>query len=93
MGSPGMDGPDKPFAPYRLRSVMERQEGAVPQVRMRLGEKVTQAELIGTDRLIFFTGTILDAPTCRAGAGPRSPSRWTATWRNSGRIGRTGFIA
>jgi len=62
MGSPGMDGPDKPFAPYRLRSVMERQEGAVPQVRMRLGEKVTQAELLGTDRLIFFTGTILDAP-------------------------------
>jgi len=62
MGSPGMDGPDKPFAPYRLRSVMERQEGAVPQVRMRLGEKVTQAELLGTDRLIFFTGMILDAP-------------------------------
>jgi hypothetical protein len=41
---------------------MERQEGAVPQVRMRLGEKVTQAELIGTNRLIFFTGTILDTP-------------------------------
>ncbi|MBM4018522.1 MAG: hypothetical protein FJ288_09385 [Planctomycetes bacterium] len=62
MGTPGMDGPDKPFAPYRLRCVMERQEGAVPQVFMRIGQRVTQAELIDTARIIFFTGTIIDTP-------------------------------
>jgi hypothetical protein len=62
MGSPRMDGPDKPAAPYKLRSVMERQEGAVPQVRMRVGQRVTQAELIGTDLVIYFTGTIIDSP-------------------------------
>jgi hypothetical protein len=62
MGTPRMDGPDRPPAPYRLRSVMERQEGAVPQVRMRVGQKVTQSELIGTDLVIYFTGTIIDTP-------------------------------
>jgi hypothetical protein len=62
MGTPRMDGPDRPPAPYRLRSVMERQEGAVPQVRMRVGQKVTQGELIGTDLVIYFTGTIIDTP-------------------------------
>jgi len=62
MGTPRMDGPDQPAAPYRLRTIMERQEGAVCQVRMRIGQKVTQAELIGSDLIIFFTGTILDTP-------------------------------
>jgi len=62
MGTPAMDGPGGPLAPYRLRTIMERQEGAVPQVRMRLGQKVTQAELIGTDQLLFFTGVIIDTP-------------------------------
>jgi hypothetical protein len=41
---------------------MERQEGAVPQVRMRVGQKVTQAELVGMDTLIYFTGEIVEAP-------------------------------
>jgi len=62
MGTPRMDGPDNPPEPYRLRTIMERQEGAVCQVRMRVGRKVTQAELIGTDLMLFFTGEIIDAP-------------------------------
>jgi hypothetical protein len=62
MGTPRMDGPDRPAAPYRLRTIMERQEGAVPQVRMRVGQKVTQAELVGMDTLIYFTGEIVEAP-------------------------------
>ena len=41
---------------------MERQEGVVPQVEMRSGQKVTQAILVGTDRLPYFTGEIIDAP-------------------------------
>jgi hypothetical protein len=62
MGTPRMDGPDKPPAPYQLRTVMERQEGVVPEVRMRLGQKVTQAKLVGTDQMLCFTGEIIDTP-------------------------------
>jgi len=62
MGTTKMDGPDGPAAPYKLRSIMERQEGAVPQVKMRIGQKVTQAKLIGTELLLYFTGEIIDTP-------------------------------
>lgn len=62
MGTTKMDGPDGPSAPYKLRSIMERREGAVPQVKMRIGQKVTQAKLIGTDLLLYFTGEIIDTP-------------------------------
>jgi len=62
LGTTKMDGPDGPAAPYKLRTVMERREGVVPQVFMRKGQKVTQALLVGTDRLLYFTGDVLDAP-------------------------------
>ena len=62
MGTPKMDGPAGPAAGYKLRSVMERREGAVPQVRMRIGQKVTQAVLVGTSTLLYFTGEIVDTP-------------------------------
>jgi len=67
LGTPKMDGPDGPAAPYKLRTVMERQEGVVPQVFMRAGQRVTQAKLVGTDRLIYFTGEVTDAPDCDRG--------------------------
>ena len=54
--------PSVAAAPYRLRTIMERQEGCVCQVRMRLNQKVTTAELIGTDELLYFTGEIIEAP-------------------------------
>ncbi len=62
LGTTKMDGPDGPAAPYKLRTIMERREGAVAQVKMRVGQKVTQAELIGTDLLLYFTGRIIDTP-------------------------------
>jgi len=62
LGTTKMDGPDGPVAPYKLRTVMERREGVVPQVFMRTGQKVTQAILIGSDRLLYFTGDVIDAP-------------------------------
>lgn len=62
LGTRKMDGPDKPACPYKLRDVMERQEGVVPQVQMRVGQKVTQAILLGTDFIPYFTGEIIETP-------------------------------
>jgi len=62
MGTTKMDGPDKQSCPYKIRTIMERREGAVPQVKMRIGQKVTQAKLIDTDLLLYFTGEIIDTP-------------------------------
>ncbi len=54
--------PSVAAAPCRLRTIMERQEGCVCQVRMRLNQKVTTAELIGTHELLYFVGEIIEAP-------------------------------
>lgn len=62
LGTRKMNGPDKPACPYKLRDVMERQEGVVPQVQMRVGQKVTQAILLGTDFIPYFTGEIIESP-------------------------------
>jgi hypothetical protein len=62
LGTPKMDGPDKPAAPFKLRTVMERKEGVVPQVQMRLGQRVTQAILQGQDTIRYFTGEIVGTP-------------------------------
>jgi hypothetical protein len=62
MGATKMDGPDNPAAPYKLRNIMERQEGIVPQVQMRVGQKVTEGILLGTDIFLYFTGEIIETP-------------------------------
>lgn len=62
LGTRKMDGPDGPAAPYKLRTIMERQEGVVPQVKMRMGQKVTQAKLVSSKSLVYFTGEIIDTP-------------------------------
>lgn len=67
MGTTKMEGPDKPAASYKLRTVMERREGVIPQVKMRIGQKVTQAILISTDFLPYFTGEIIDTPELNRG--------------------------
>jgi hypothetical protein len=67
LGTRKMDGPDGPAAPYKLRTIMERQEGVVPQVTMRIGQNVTQAKLVGNDLLLFFTGAIIDTPETERG--------------------------
>jgi L-fucose isomerase-like protein len=67
LGTRKMDGPGGKAAPYRLRTIMERQEGVVPQVRMRVGQKVTQAFLVGGDQVIYFTGDIIAVPETERG--------------------------
>jgi hypothetical protein len=62
LGTMKMDGPAGRAAPYQLRTIMERQEGCVPQVRMRKGQAVTQAVLVGLDQVTYFTGEIIDTP-------------------------------
>lgn len=62
LGSLKMDGPAGAAAPYKLRTIMERQEGCVPQARMRVGQKVTQLRFVGVDLIRHFTGKIIDVP-------------------------------
>lgn len=62
MGTRKMLSPDKPAAPFKLRTVLERQEGVVPQVRLPVGQKATQALLVGTDQILYFTGDVIDSP-------------------------------
>jgi len=89
LGTPRMDGPDKSAHPYKLRSVMERQEGVVPQVKMRVGQKVTQALLIGKDLMHYFTGEIVDTLVdlehdrgCRTKIAVRIDGNLSKLWRN-----------
>jgi len=89
MGTTLMDGPDKPAAPYKLRTIMERKEGVVPQVEMRVGQKVTQAILVGTDTLPYFTGEIVAAPVsldddrgCRTKIMVKVDGDATKLWQN-----------
>jgi hypothetical protein len=88
LGTRKMDGPDGPSAPYKLRSVMERREGAVPQVKMRVGQKVTQAILDGTSSLRYFTGEIIDTPEtnrgCRTKITVKIDGDAERLWRNWG---------
>jgi len=67
LGTPRMDGPSQPAAPYKLRSIMERQEGAVPEVKMRLNQPMTTAMFDGTSALRYFTGRIVDTPETERG--------------------------
>lgn len=89
LGTTKMDGPDKPAASYKLRSIMERREGVVPQVKMRIGQKVTQTKLIGTDFLPYFTGEIIDTPVsldvdrgCRTKITVKVDGDVTKLWHN-----------
>ena len=93
LGTPKMDGPYGPAAPYKLRSVMERREGAVPQVKMRIGQKVTQAVLADTSKLLYFTGRIVDTPEtdrgCRSKITVKVDGDAEQLWKNwSGGIHR-----
>lgn len=86
MGTRKMLGPEGPDSPYKLRTVLERQEGVVPQVFMPVGQKVTQALLVGTDLLVYFTGEVVDAPDvdrgCRSKITVRIDGNAEALWRN-----------
>jgi len=86
LGSRRMDGPRGPAQPYKLRTIMERQEGCVPQVKMRVGQRVTQAWLVGTEKLLYFTGTIIESPDvdrgCRTKMTVRVDGDIEKLWQN-----------
>jgi len=86
MGTPKMAGPAKPAEPYKLRTVMERQQGVVPQVFMRVGEKATQALLVDMEQIIYFTGEIIDAPDvdrgCRTKITVKIDGDAETLWKN-----------
>lgn len=89
LGTTRMDGPAGPAAPYKLRTIMEREEGVVPQVEMRVGQRVTQAILVGTDAMPYFTGEIVAAPVgievdrgCRTKIVVRVDGDVTRLWQN-----------
>ena len=86
LGTLKMDGPDGPTARYKLRSIMERQEGAVPQVFMRVGEQVTQSCMPAMDTLTCFTGQIIEAPDvergCRTKITVKVDGDADKLWRN-----------
>jgi hypothetical protein len=89
MGTPKMSGPGESAAPYKIRTVMERQEGVVPQVEMRVGQKVTQALLARLDTLRYFSGDIIESPVgleadrgCRTKIDVRVDGDITRLWQN-----------
>lgn len=86
LGSTKMDGPNGEACPYKIRTIMERQEGAVTQVSMRLGQRVTQAVLIGADTLRYFTGDIIEVPDtergCRTKITVKVDGDIAALWKN-----------
>lgn len=67
LGTVKMEGPDNPPARYKIRTVMERQEGVVPQVFFPVGPKVTQVQLASPDLMLYFTGTVTDSPDVERG--------------------------
>ncbi len=89
MGARKMDGPNSPVSPYKIRTVHEREEGVTPQSQMRKGQKVTQAILIGTDLMQYFTGEIIDSPVgleydrgCRTKINVKPDGDITTLWKN-----------
>jgi len=62
-----MDGPQGKDCPYIIRSHLEDNKGAALFVRMRLGQKITMARLIGTDIMLFSTAEIVDTPYVERG--------------------------
>jgi len=88
LGTRKMDGPEGQAAPYRLRTIMERQEGCVPQVFMRRGQKVTQAFLATPEKLLYFTGDVISVPDsergCRTQIQVRVDGSIAKIWQNWG---------
>ena len=86
MGTVKMDGPNSPTMPYKLRTVMERQEGVVPQVFVPVGQRATQALFVDTNTLLYFTGEVVDAPDvergCRTKITVRVDGSVEKLWRN-----------
>ncbi len=57
-----MKGPGTEPSPYIIRTHMEDNRSVSLQVKMPVGEKVTMARLIGTDKLLYSLGDAIDSP-------------------------------
>lgn len=62
-----MDGPEGKAASYIIRSHLEDDKGAVLQVRMRVGQTITMAKLVGGETMLISTGKITDTPAVERG--------------------------
>ncbi|MHB1035097.1 MAG: twin-arginine translocation signal domain-containing protein [Pirellulales bacterium] len=86
MGTVNMFGPGHPNSPYKIRTVLERQEGVVPQVFMPVGPRATQAILVGMDTLLYFTGQVIEAPDvdrgCRSKITVKVDGSAEKLWKN-----------
>ena len=90
MGSRKMDGPERSdVAVQAAHASTRRQEGVTSQSQMRKGQKVTQAILIGTDLIQYFTGEIIDTPVgveydrgCRTKINVSVDGDVTTLWKN-----------
>ena len=80
--------PGRPAAPYKLRTVMERQEGVVPQVfdARRAEGDPGQAGRPRRDHL-YFTGKIIDAPDVDRGCRTKITVKVDGDADSSGRTG------
>jgi hypothetical protein len=54
-----LDGPDKPHAPFNLRTHSEPDRGVAPQVLWRIGQDVTVMKFQGPGRMIVGTGRVV----------------------------------
>ncbi len=85
-----MDGPDGKASPYKIRTIHERQEGAVTHVKMPNHRTVTQAILTGpgADLLLYFTGKVIGVPDvdrgCRSKIDVQVDGSVTKLWQNWG---------
>lgn len=70
-----MDGPYGEQCPYIIRSHLEDDRGASLYVRMRIGQKITMARMIGTDVMLFSTGEIIDTPYVDRGCRTKITTR------------------
>jgi hypothetical protein len=57
-----MDGPEGEQCPYIIRNQQEGQRGACLQVKMRVGQDITMAKLVGDDTMLVSTGKITEVP-------------------------------
>jgi len=83
-----MDGLGSREEPYVLRSHMEDDKGAVVQVRMRVGQTITMAKLVGSETMLLSTGEIIDTPISERGCRTqittrvKDPKRLLAQYRH-----------
>ncbi|MDX9753266.1 MAG: hypothetical protein RBU29_04845 [bacterium] len=57
-----MDGVDGEQCPYIIRNHLEDAKGVSLQVKMKLGQPIALARLIGTDKLLYSQGEIVENP-------------------------------